>query len=79
MKDGIHPQYFTTTFNCINCGTTYELWSTINPSNGPVKVEICSHCHPAYNKGKVIEVKASKGRLQEYEERLARMKAAQSK
>jgi len=46
---------------------------------GPIKVELCPVCHPAYNKGKVLETKKSQGRLQAYEEKLKKMAAVSEK
>lgn len=44
MKEGIHPQYKTTTLTCA-CGNTFETAST----KENLKVEICSKCHPFYS------------------------------
>lgn len=45
MKKGIHPRYEETNITCITCGTQ---WPTRSTRNGPLKVELCSHCHPFY-------------------------------
>lgn len=73
MKDWIHPKYNkNVAVECL-CGNTFTIASTMV---WPIKVEQCPACHPAYNKGKIIEVKKSQGRLQAYEEKLKRMAAA---
>lgn len=43
MKEGIHPEYATTTVKCA-CGETFETGST----RKGIRVEICSKCHPFY-------------------------------
>ena len=43
MKQGIHPDYRTTTVVCA-CGNRFETMSTVEE----VHVEICSQCHPFY-------------------------------
>lgn len=73
MKKGIHPQYNrNVVVNCI-CGNSFELATTMV---GPIKVESCPACHPAYNKG--LEIKqVSKGRMEKYAEKMKRIQAAQ--
>lgn len=44
MKKGIHPEYFRTKITCA-CGAVYEVGST---KNKPMRVEICSKCHPMF-------------------------------
>jgi large subunit ribosomal protein L31 len=43
MKQGIHPDYQTTTVHCA-CGSTFETRST----QKDIRVEVCSSCHPFY-------------------------------
>ncbi len=43
MKQGIHPNYETTTVTC-SCGTTWETRST----KKNLRVDLCSACHPFY-------------------------------
>ena len=51
MKDAIHPNYDTCTVKCA-CGATFETKST----QGDMKVDICSKCHPFYTgKQKLVD------------------------
>jgi large subunit ribosomal protein L31 len=69
MKTAIHPELTTTTVSCTNCGTTFETRST-RPS---MRVEVCSHCHPAYTG---VERTVSHGsRIERFERRRARAAA----
>ncbi len=43
MKQGIHPDYKTTSVHCA-CGNTFETRST----QDEIHVEICSVCHPFF-------------------------------
>lgn len=43
MKQGIHPEYKTTTVVCA-CGNTFQTMSTVEE----VHTDICSVCHPFY-------------------------------
>ena len=43
MKKSIHPAYFETPVRCA-CGHAFSTGSTQHV----IKVEVCSHCHPAY-------------------------------
>ena len=43
MKQGIHPEYKETTVTCA-CGNIMELRAT----KAPIKIDICSNCHPFY-------------------------------
>jgi large subunit ribosomal protein L31 len=65
MKTGIHPQYHTITVTCA-CGNTFETGSTLA---GPMRVEICSNCHPLYTgKSKLID---TAGRVDKFQARQA--------
>lgn len=43
MKEGIHPNYETTTVKCA-CGNEFETKST----KKDIRVDICSSCHPFF-------------------------------
>lgn len=45
MKQGIHPRYQEAEVVCGTCGTTFTTRST---RKGPIKTELCSHCHPFF-------------------------------
>jgi large subunit ribosomal protein L31 len=44
VKEGIHPKYYRTTVTCA-CGESFETGST---KKEPLRVELCSKCHPFY-------------------------------
>ena len=44
MKTEIHPTYNKVQVIC-SCGNEFETGSTIK---GPIRVEVCSECHPFY-------------------------------
>lgn len=66
MKQGVHPQYFSSaTFRCA-CGNTWTGGATMPEIN----VEICSHCHPFYTgKSKHID---TRGRIEKFTKRTAK-------
>ncbi|MFZ2151436.1 MAG: 50S ribosomal protein L31 [Candidatus Absconditicoccaceae bacterium] len=65
MKKGIHGDYYQdVVVNCI-CGASFSINATIK---GPVKVETCYQCHPAFNKDRVIK-KVVKGRMEKFLEK----------
>lgn len=73
-KKGIHPQYNTeTTVNCI-CGNSFTVAST---EKGPIKVESCPACHPAYNKGLVVK-QVTKGRMEKFAEKMKKIDAVKT-
>lgn len=73
-KNGIHPQYHNEVeVNCI-CGNSFKIASTLK---GPIKVESCPACHPAYNKGLVVK-QVTKGRMEKYLEKQKRIDAAKT-
>lgn len=43
MRDGIHPNYQTTTIHCA-CGNEWETRST----RQNMRIDVCSKCHPFY-------------------------------
>ncbi|MFY9175179.1 MAG: 50S ribosomal protein L31 [Peptococcia bacterium] len=59
MKEGIHPNYNTTTVTCA-CGESFETGST----KQNLKVEICSKCHPFFT-GKQRQV-FTRGRVERF-------------
>lgn len=59
MKEGIHPNYNTTTVTCA-CGKSFETGST----KQNLKVEICSKCHPFFT-GKQRQV-FTRGRVERF-------------
>lgn len=44
MKEAIHPGYYMAKVICV-CGNEFETGST---KEGPLKVEVCSACHPFF-------------------------------
>jgi large subunit ribosomal protein L31 len=59
MKDGIHPNYKTTTVHCA-CGVSFLTRST----RENVKLDICSNCHPFFTgKQKLID---TEGRVDKF-------------
>lgn len=64
MKQGIHPNYDTSTVSCV-CGNTFETRST----KTDIKVEICSSCHPFMTgKQKIID---TAGRVEKFKKKYA--------
>lgn len=75
MKKGIHaPYHKEVDVNCI-CGATFKVNATVA---GPIKVETCYQCHPAFNQNKEIK-KVIKGRMEQFLEKQKRMDAVQGK
>jgi large subunit ribosomal protein L31 len=73
MKKEIHPTYnHNVKVKCM-CGKEYTINST---ANAWPTLEMCSNCHPVYNSGAKIE-KAARGRLQAYQEKMAKIAATQ--
>jgi len=65
MKQGIHPQTYTTKVNCNSCDTKFELVSTVPE----ITVEVCSNCHPFYTgKQKLLD---TAGRVDKFKARQA--------
>ena len=75
MRKWIHGNYhYDVAVSCI-CGATFTVNTTVP---GPIKVETCYQCHPAFNKDKVIK-KVVKGRMEKFlekEKRMASLKKA---
>ena len=65
MKQGIHPQTYTTKVQCNSCDTKFELVSTVPD----ITVEVCSNCHPFYTgKQKLLD---TAGRVDKFKARQA--------
>jgi len=64
MKEGIHPEYKTTTITCV-CGNVIHTKST----KKDIKIEICSQCHPFITgKQKIID---TAGRVERFRRKYA--------
>jgi large subunit ribosomal protein L31 len=64
MKEGIHPEYTTTTITCV-CGNVIETKST----KKDIKTEICSQCHPFMTgKQKILD---TAGRVERFKKKYA--------
>ncbi|MDD2537376.1 MAG: 50S ribosomal protein L31 [Candidatus Absconditabacteria bacterium] len=75
MKKGIHPAYHKDVeVSCI-CGATFTVNATVA---GPIKVETCYQCHPAFNKNKEVK-KVVKGMMEKYLEKQKKIEEAQKK
>ena len=65
MKDGIHPQFFTTTKVACACGNAFVTGSTL----AELHTEICSNCHPFYTgKQKLLD---AAGNVDKFKKRTA--------
>jgi large subunit ribosomal protein L31 len=63
MRQGIHPEYVTTTVTC-SCGNTFTTRST----KDEVHLELCNECHPFYTgKQKLVD---TGGRVDRFKRRL---------
>jgi len=70
MKDGIHPSYEVTTYQC-SCGNKFESMST---KGGNLHVELCDKCHPFYTgQQKLID---TGGRVQRFADKFGNAAAA---
>lgn len=63
MRQGIHPEYVTTTVTC-SCGNTFQTGGT----SDSISIELCNECHPFYT-GKQKMVDAG-GRVDRFRRRL---------
>jgi large subunit ribosomal protein L31 len=64
MKRDIHPTYVVTEVSC-TCGNTFTTRSTA--TDGVIKAEVCSNCHPFYTgKQKILD---TGGRVARFEKR----------
>ena len=67
MKANIHPEYVVTEVSC-SCGNTFTTRST--KSDGQIRAEVCSACHPFYTgKQKILD---TGGRVARFERRYAK-------
>lgn len=64
MKEGIHPNYVTTTVTC-SCGNSFTTRST----RKDLKVDICSACHPFFT-GKLKYIDTA-GRIEKFQNKFA--------
>ena len=75
MKKWIHaPYFYDVIVNCI-CGASFKINTTVP---GPLKVETCYQCHPAFNENKEVK-KVIKWRMEKFLEKQEAIKAAQAK
>ncbi|OGI89441.1 50S ribosomal protein L31 [Candidatus Nomurabacteria bacterium RIFCSPLOWO2_01_FULL_40_15] len=65
MKKDIHPKYDMKASASCACGAVFVVGSTISP----IKVEICSQCHPFYTGNEKIMDTA--GRVERFNKRRA--------
>ena len=64
MRQGIHPEYMTSTVRC-SCGNTFQTRST----KPEIHLELCSACHPFYTgKQKLVD---TGGRVERFQRRYA--------
>lgn len=71
MRKEIHPDYFEKATVVCSCGNTFELGATVSE----FRVDICSNCHPLYTgKKKLVD---TAGRVERFQSRMERVKAAQ--
>jgi large subunit ribosomal protein L31 len=69
MKSEIHPNYEVTTVTC-GCGNSFVTRSTA--SNGVIRTDVCSACHPFYTgKQKILD---TGGRVARFEARFGKGK-----
>ncbi len=67
MKQGIHPEYKDIHVSC-TCGNEFDTSSTL--TDGNLRVEVCSACHPFYTgKQKILD---TGGRVARFEARFGK-------
>ena len=72
-KEGIHPNYHTTTVKCA-CGNHFETRST---HKGDIVLEICAACHPFFTgKQKLVD---TAGRVERFRRKYAQKETAGAK
>ena len=69
---GKHPEMMRASVRCDTCGSTFTMRST----RAEIVVDTCSQCHPAYT-GRERPA-ARGGRIERFEKRRARTRAAVS-
>ena len=62
MKDGIHPNYKSTTISCV-CGNVIETGSV----KDNIRVEICNNCHPLFTGTQ--KIMDAEGRVERFNKR----------
>lgn len=74
MKPGIHPKYVETEIVCSTCNTH---WPTRSTRKGPLKVELCSSCHPFFTgEQRIID---TAGQVDRFMRRMTRMQDPKGK
>ena len=72
MKAGIHPSYEEIAVTCA-CGHSFKTRST---HKGPMRVEICSNCHPFFTgRQKLVD---TEGRVERFHKKVAKAKELQA-
>lgn len=72
MKQDTHPEYHEVEASCV-CGATFLIGTT---KKDPIRVEVCSNCHPFYlgtGRNAVLDVE---GRIDKFRSKYARKKKA---
>lgn len=70
MRQGIHPDYQTTTYVC-SCGSRFD---TNGTKGGEVHIELCNKCHPFYTgQQKFVD---TGGRVQRFSDKFGSAAAA---
>ena len=70
MKSGIHPEYNEITVTC-SCG---EVFTTRSTNSKPLRIEVCSTCHPFYTgKQKIVD---TAGRVEKFRQKYGKKAAA---
>jgi len=65
MKKGIHPNYYDVEVTC-SCGNKFNTKSTVGK---PLRIEVCSACHPFYTgKQKIVD---TAGRVERFRQKYA--------
>lgn len=73
MKQGIHPQTFSTQVTCSSCGNSF----VINSTTPTLNIEVCSNCHPLFTGiEKFID---TEGRIEKFQRRMAVQTAPKKK
>ncbi|MDR2415730.1 MAG: 50S ribosomal protein L31 [Candidatus Peribacteria bacterium] len=71
----MHASYYKDVEVACICGATFKVNATVP---GPIKVETCYQCHPAFNQNKEVK-KVVKGMMEKYLEKQKRIEEAQKK
>ena len=74
MKKDVHPEYVETQVTC-TCGNTFTTRST--KTNGVIRADVCSACHPFYTgKQNILD---TGGRGARFEKRFGKNAGSKSK